>query len=304
MIKRLLKEYEYELKAASGLSKHSIAAYLKDAHDYVVYLIDIKGYDDVKHIQTKDVQNYFMTLRKKHYAAATFSRKRSAIKRFHQFLVDERLVDDNIFMDLPKQRRKQHLPTVLSIEECERLLSVYSEFDTPLKKRNQAMLEMLYGSGLRISELIGLTLDQVYVQRGLIRVLGKGQKERMLPLGSEAQKALRDYLADGRMTLLKTPTDAVFLNRFGKPISRVGFFKIIKELAQEAGIDKNVSPHTLRHSFATHLLERGVGLRYVQELLGHRDVSTTEIYTHVTHQQLQHVFDTYHPLKRSEEDDN
>jgi len=304
MIKRLLKEYEYELKAASGLSKHSIAAYLKDAHDYVAYLTDVKGYDEVKNIQTKDVQNYFMTLRKKHYTSSTFSRKRSAIKRFHQFLVDERLVDDNILMDLPKQRRKKTLPTVLSLEECERLLSVYSDFDTPLKRRNQAMLEMLYGSGLRISELIGLTLDQVYVQRGLVRVLGKGQKERMLPLGAEAQKALRDYLAEGRMTLLKTPTDAVFLNRFGKPISRVGFFKIVKELAQQAGIDKTVSPHTLRHSFATHLLERGVDLRYVQELLGHRDVSTTEIYTHVSNQQLQHVFDTYHPLKGSEEDDH
>lgn len=303
MIKRLLKEYEYELKAASGLSKHSVAAYLNDARDYVAYLTETKGLQDVKDISTHDVQNYFMTLRKKHYATATFSRKRSAIKRFHQFLVDERLVDENIMMDLPKQRRKKALPTVLSMAECEALLSVYDRLDSPLKYRNQAMLELLYGSGLRISELVELTLDQVYVQRGLIRVLGKGQKERLLPLGQEAQKALRDYLAQGRMLLLKTPTDAVFLNRFGGRISRVGFFKIIKELALEAGLTKNVSPHTLRHSFASHLLERGVDLRYVQELLGHRDVSTTEIYTHINNQQIQQVFDAYHPLKGRDTDE-
>ena len=297
MIKRLLKEYEYELKASSGLSKHSVAAYLNDTADYVRYLIDVKGITDVNDIRSLDVQNYFMTLRKKHYANSTFSRKRSAIKRFHQFLLDERLVQENIMMDLPKQRRKKSLPSVLSMAECEALLSVYDRLDTPLKLRNQAMLELLYGSGLRISELVGLTLDQVYVQRGVIRVLGKGQKERLLPMGEEAQRALRRYLSDGRLALLKSSHDAVFINRFGKPISRVGFFKIIKELAQDAGIEKNVSPHTLRHSFASHLLERGVDLRYVQELLGHSDVSTTEIYTHISNQQLKAVFDRFHPLR-------
>ena len=297
MLNQAVKEFEYEIKMASGLAQNSITSYLRDVRDYVRYLQQVRGIDHLDNVSAQDIQNYFMTLRKKHYAQSSMARKRSAIRRFHQFLVDERMSQANPLVEMPKMRRKKPLPKVLSMAECETLLNVYKVIDTPLKWRNQAMLEMLYGSGLRISELTELRLDQVFVQRGLIHVQGKGGKTRVLPLGETAQAALRDYLAKGRQALLKTPTEYVFLNRFGKAISRVGFFKVIRELAQQAGLSQEVSPHMLRHSFASHLLSRGVDLRYVQELLGHSDISTTEIYTHVDLEDLKALFDQYHPLK-------
>lgn len=297
MLDQAVKEFEYEVKMGSGLAQNSIVSYIRDVRDYVTYLKHVRGIDHFDYVTTKDIQNYFMTLRKKHYAHSSMARKRSAIRRFHQFLVDERMSQANPLVEMPKMRRKKPLPKVLSMAECERLLSVYTVLDTPLKLRNQAMLEMLYGSGLRISELTELRLEQVFVQRGLIHVQGKGGKTRVLPLGEEAKQALRDYLAKARQELLTLPTDYVFLNRFGKGMSRVGFFKIIRDLAIEAGLSQKVSPHMLRHSFASHLLSRGVDLRYVQELLGHSDISTTEIYTHVDLEDLKAMFDQHHPLK-------
>lgn len=297
MLDQAVKEFEYEIKMASGLAQNSVTSYIRDVRDYVRYLKQVRGIDHVDRVSTHDIQNYFMTLRKKHYAPSSMARKRSAIRRFHQFLVEERLSQVNPLVEMPKMRRRKPLPKVLSMAECETLLAVYKVLDTPLKLRNQAMLEMLYGSGLRITELTELRLEQVFVQRGLIHVQGKGGKTRVLPLGEAAKQALRAYLAQGRQNLLNVPTDYVFLNRFGKKISRVGFFKIIKELAEQAGLTQSVSPHMLRHSFATHLLSRGVDLRYVQELLGHSDISTTEIYTHVDLEDLKAMFDEHHPLK-------
>jgi len=293
MLKQLLKEYEYELKSSGSLSKNSMQAYLADITQYVNYLAgkDIKRADM---IDKATVKQYLMVLRKRHNATSTVSRKISAIKGFHQFMVDEKIVDDNVVLSIHRPKQSKSLPEVLSIEEMERLLESASG-DSPLNARNVAMIELLYGSGLRISELLSLTTDMLHINEGVVHVMGKGGKERMVPLGNQAQQALKHYLEDGRLQLTHVPTPHVFLNQRGKPLSRVGFFKILRDIAKNAGIDKNVSPHTLRHSFASHLLEGGVDLRYVQELLGHSSIATTELYTHINKQQLIAVYDQYHP---------
>ncbi len=299
MLSRLLKEYEYELKASHALSKNSVSAYMSDLSAYVNYL-EARGIDGPEHITKDHVHNYLMTLRKKHVAASSVNRKLSALNKFHQFLLEEKLVNDNIILAIRRPKRAKKLPAVLSVEEIEALLDA-AQGDSPLARRNVAMVELLYGSGLRIGELIALQIDDLHINMGFINVTGKGGAERIVPIGSEAASALKRYLEAARPTLLKAPTPYVFLNRHGRPIGRVGFYKILKATAADAGIDKDVSPHTLRHSFATHLLENGVDLRYVQEMLGHQDVSTTEIYTHINRKQLIAVYDAYHPHAKNKE---
>ncbi len=300
MIKQLLKEYDYELKSAMGLSKNTIAAYMHDLNAYYDYLV-FKAIEHPNHITKATIHSYLMTLRKKHLSASTVSRKLSAIKGFHQFLVNERVVEDNVILSISRPKQRKRLPEVLTLQELESMIMVASASSTPLAKRNTAMIELLYGSGLRITELIQLKTSDLHLNQGFINIIGKGQKERIVPIGNMAQTALRIYLESARLELSKVPTPFVFLNRFGKPIGRVGFFKILKSIASEAGIDKTVSPHTLRHSFASHLLEAGVDLRYVQEMLGHTDISTTEIYTHISKKQLIAVYDHYHPHAQKKE---
>ena len=299
MLKQLLKEYEYELKASSHLGRQSKVAYLSDLKQYLAYLTQ-KGINDPKAIDKSIVKQYLMVLRKHHIAASSVSRKLSALKGFHQFLLDDKLVDDNIILKIHRPKTQKKLPETLRIEEIETILKAATG-DTPLQQRNLAMLELLYGSGLRITELLSLKTADLHINQGLINVTGKGEKERIVPIGSISAQALKSYLENGWLKLKKQPTSFVFLNKHGNPLSRVGFFKILKNLALEAGIEKNVSPHTLRHSFASHLLERGVDLRYVQELLGHQSIATTELYTHIHKQQLIAVYDQFHPhAKRSE----
>ncbi len=293
MLKQLLKEYEYEIKATTHLSKNSTSAYLSDLKQYIAYL-DKKLITTPEAITKHTIKQYLMVLRKRHASPSTVSRKLSALKGFHQFLVDEKLIDDNIILHVHRPKQEKRLPDILSIEEMEKLIHVI-DTSTPLGKRNLAMLELLYGSGLRISELLNLTTNDLHINQGVINVDGKGGKERIVPIGSEAQSALKTYLESGRLQLSKVPTPQVFLNHHGKPLSRIGFFKLLKNLAQKADIQKKVSPHTLRHSFASHLLEAGVDLRYVQEMLGHSSISTTELYTHINKKQLIAVYDNYHP---------
>ncbi len=293
MLRQLLKEYEYELKASSHLSKNSVAAYLNDLKHYIDYL-EKKEIRNPQAITKHTIKQYLMVLRKKHRTPSTVSRKLSALKAFHQFLLDEKEVTDNVILNVHRPKQEKRLPDVLTLEEMESLLENV-EGTNPLAQRNRAMIELLYGSGLRISELTGLKVNDLHINQGLINVHGKGDKERIVPIGAMAEKALKRYLEDGRLKLKKAPTTHVFLNRLGKPVSRVGFYKVLKDIALKAGVNKNVSPHTLRHSFASHLLEAGVDLRYVQEMLGHVSVSTTELYTHINKKQLIAVYDAYHP---------
>lgn len=295
-MKQLVKEFEYELKAASGLASHTITAYVRDVNDYITYLHVHRQIDDVSKITRKDLTNYVMTLRKKPLRPASLSRKISSLAKFHDFCLKEKLVTENIVKNIAKPKQKKSLPTVLSIPEIQRLLEACQGED-PLTQRNLAMLELLYGSGLRVSELTELQTRQLHLNEGVVHVVGKGQKERIVPLSAYAIEHLRKFIEGPRLKLTKGPSSYVFLNRHGQPISRVGFFKVLREIAKKAGLTKTISPHTLRHSFATHLLEQGVDLRYVQEMLGHQDVSTTEIYTHVNKAHLQSMYLKYHPTK-------
>jgi integrase/recombinase XerD len=223
------------------------------------------------------------------------ARHLSVIRQFHRFLVREARATEDPTAHLEAPRPWQRLPVVLSSEEVDRLLAVRGAV-TPQALRNQAMLELIYASGLRVSELIGLRLASLDLGIGIVRVVGKGDKERLVPVGETAANSLRAYLRDGRPRLEKgRPSDSLFLGRHGQGLTRQMFWQLVKKIARAAGITKTVTPHTLRHSFATHLLERGADLRSVQIMLGHADIGTTQIYTHMSRTHLKAIYDKFHP---------
>ena len=213
----------------------------------------------------------------------------------------EKLVYANVTTGISLPKKEKRLPLVLSVNEIDALM-IAADGDEPLSLRNRAMLELLYGSGLRITELIDLRLGDIHLNMGFINVTGKGNKERIVPIGEEGQLALKRYIEKGRSELKTVSGDIIFVNNRGNKISRVGFYKTLKRLAIKAGITKDISPHTLRHSFASHLLENGVDLRMVQELLGHNDISTTQIYTHINKKQLKSVYEEFHPRSYKKEE--
>ncbi len=222
-------------------------------------------------------------------------RKISSIKSFYTFLINEDIYKINLDIERPKFYKK--LPKVLTIDEVDKLLNI--PLETPFDYRNKAMLELMYATGLRISELINLKVNDIDLLEGTVIVMGKGSKERVIPVGDYAVDYLNKYL-NVRYKLLRDPTDYLFLNNHGRPISRQGFFKILKALLREKGLNEDASPHTLRHSFATHLINRGADLRSVQEMLGHSDITTTKIYTEVSDELVRKEYNEYHP--RSKED--
>ena len=245
-------------------------------------------------IGRKHIEAYLKTLKRKNLSSKTMSRKLTSIKGFHQFLILEKETDDNVSITIEMPKIEKSLPDVLSIEDVVKIINQLQGSD-PLTLRNIALLELIYGSGLRVSELLNLQVSDVHLTAGYVRVTGKGSKEREVPLGEVSVLALRKYLSSGRQQLVKMKTADLFLNMNGQKLSRQGFFKILKKLAQEAGVSKEVSPHTLRHSFATHLLEAGVDLRTLQELLGHEDISTTQIYTHISQKHIKDAYLSSHP---------
>ncbi|MCF7925891.1 MAG: site-specific tyrosine recombinase XerD [Candidatus Izimaplasma sp.] len=301
MLKQLQKEYMYYLRITRGLANNTIKSYMTDLDEYIVFLeknYDIKLPND---ITKQHIRNFLLRLKRKEEASSSIARKISAIRSFHRFLLQEKEVDENVALGIHLPKKEKKLPTVLSIKEIDALMTA-ADGDQPLEQRNRAMLELLYGSGLRVSELLNLTLPDLHINTGFIDVIGKGDKERIVPLGEESAYAIKRYLEDGRKALKKHNDPALFINQRGNKLSRVGLFKIIKKLTKKAGIVKDISPHTLRHSFASHLLENGVDLRFVQELLGHEDVSTTQIYTHINKTQLKDVYDRYHPRSGNKEE--
>lgn len=213
----------------------------------------------------------------------------------------EKIVYNNVALGVTLPKKEKKLPIVLSVEEIDALM-VAADGDEPLEIRNRAMLELLYGSGLRISELLNLKLSDLHINMGFINILGKGNKERIVPIGAECAYHLKKYLDSSRPYLKKIPGEILFFNSRGSEISRVGFYKVLKKITFKAGIMKDVSPHTLRHSFASHLLDNGVDLRVVQELLGHEDISTTQIYTHISKNKLKQVYEDFHPRARNKEE--
>ena len=294
MLKGLLKEYEYYLKITKGLSSNSISSYTTDLKEYIEFLDKNYLLKDPEHITKQHIRNFISRLKRKNNSPASISRKMSAIRSFHKYMLIEKIVYANVTTGISLPKKEKRLPLVLSVNEIDALM-IAADGDEPLALRNRAMLELLYGSGLRITELIELRLVDIHLNMGFINVTGKGNKERIVPIGDEGQYALKRYIEKGRSELKTVMGDIIFVNNRGNKISRVGFYKTLKRLAIKAGITKDISPHTLRHSFASHLLENGVDLRMVQELLGHEDISTTQIYTHISRKHLKAVYEEFHP---------
>lgn len=295
-MEELVVEYTTYLSSEKMKSHNTIDAYRSDVLNYIYYLENVGNIHDIKDVTTEDVKKYLGYLKKLGYTAASSSRALSTLKSFHKFLALERYTKTNPTLSISAPKLDKKLPTVLSVDETMRLLNILND-DTPYNARNRAMIEVMYGTGLRVSELVNLKLSELHLTSKMISTTGKGSKERIIPINDYASKILRDYIIKFRPELLKRGKDQnyVFLNNVGDPLSRQSFFLILKRLAKEAGIDKEISPHTLRHSFATHLLEAGTDLRFIQEMLGHEDISTTQIYTHLSKQKIKAVYNSAHP---------
>ena len=276
-----------------GLRQNSLEAYQGDLTRYLTYLRDRRR--NATSLDRTDVPRYLLALRDAGLSPRSVGRHLSAIRQFHRFLVRQKLATEDPTSHLEAPRPWRRLPGVLSSEEVDRLLAA-REVATPQDLRNRAMLELMYASGLRVSELVGLRLGDADLSLGIVRVIGKGDKERLVPVGDAATDSLRAYLNDGRARLAKgRASDHLFLGRHGRGLTRQMFWQIIKRAAVRAGIAKAVTPHTLRHSFATHLLERGADLRAVQLMLGHADIATTQIYTHLNRAHLKAMYEKFHP---------
>ncbi len=291
-----IKQFETYLKLERSLSENSIQAYVRDAEKLKQYmLIHYPSISPLK-TSTRQLQAFIAFISEMGLSAHSQARIISGIKAFFQYLVFDELIenDPTELLEAPKLGRK--LPDTLDLQEINQLLDAI-DLASPEGQRNRAILEVLYSSGLRVSELINLKLDHVYTDISFLRVIGKGNKERLVPIGREALKHLRIYTDQIRIHIpVKTGSQSiVFLNRRGGKLSRVMIFTIIKNLALKIGLKKTISPHTFRHSFATHLIEGGADLRAVQEMLGHQSITTTEIYTHLDRDYLKQIIKTFHP---------
>lgn len=293
-MQEIIEEYLHYIMIEKGLSENTIAAYRRDLASYREFLEKEK----VGHIDNVDrhiLSLYLGHMKEEKKSQKTIARATASIRGFHQFALREKYAvnDPTVMMEPPKVA--QHLPDVLTIAEVDMFLQSPDTTKTA-GKRDQAMLEVLYATGMRVSELINLNTDDVNLIMGYVRVFGKGNKERIIPLGSTSIKVLEHYMKYTRPKMLKREvTDSLFLNFHGRRMTRQGFWKIIRQLKDEVGIEKKLTPHTLRHSFATHLLENGADLRAVQEMLGHADISTTQLYTHISKKQIRDVYKKTHP---------
>jgi len=283
------------LQVERNLSANTIAAYRNDLTRYLDFLQEA-GVSDLQLVNFNLIQDYINLLSELELAAASLARNFSALRAFHRFLVSENLSSNDPTELLQSPRLPRRLPQVLDLVEIERLLTVI-DVSTSKGIRDRAIIETLYSTGVRVSELINLKMADVYFHQGVIRVLGKGSKERIVPFGSRAAQAIKQYITAVRALLMRfrRSRDFLFLNFRGGPLSRMGVWKIIQEYVRLADIQKPVSPHVFRHSFATHLLEGGANLRAVQELLGHADIATTQIYTHLDREYLIEQHRTFHP---------
>ena len=300
-----IKEFIMYLMGEKMLSSNTAKSYETDLNKYCEYLKKYRNIYDIIDITKDDVEAYLTMLKKNGFTASSIARKLTAIKKFHAFCVNEyREVKDDTAKLISSSKKEIHLPEVLTVEEILMLIEAI-DTTTDVGIRNKAIIETLYCTGMRISELTELKLSQIQLNKKYLIAYGKGQKERICQLGDEAVVALRKYITEVRIKWIHTPTDLCFLNYQGKHLSRNYLFKYIKELALKAGINKEISPHTLRHSFATHLLQNDVSLRVVQAMLGHENISTTQIYTHIENEHLKQVYIKAHPMsenKKSEED--
>lgn len=269
----MFRRYEYYLKIECAMSPNTVASYISD----LTAFFSAVG-KDPKDVIPEDIISYFAettALSKRSQA-----RVLSSLHSFYKWMIMEGEMTDNPSDAIEAPKLGKYLPAVLSVEEVDRLIAAV-DLDSAFGKRDRAMLETLYGLGLRVSELISLRISSIWTEQGFVSVIGKGDKQRLVPLGGMARDAIRDYLEVRGPAADRESSDILFLNRFGRALTRIAVFKMIKAYAVKAGISKEISPHTLRHSFATHLIENGADLRAVQEMLGHESILTTEIYTHI-----------------------
>lgn len=289
--KKLLSDYIIELKTIKQRDKDTtVNSYSEDIYKYLEYM-ESKNISSALDISYNNLLDYLKYLDDNKYEVSSVARKIVSIKAFHKYLSENyKVIDISTKINTPRFYRK--LPNILTIEEVDNLLDI--KLDTPFDYRNKAMLELMYSSGLRVSELINLELSDIDLNNNYVRCFGKGSKERIVPVGEYSSKYLSIYINEYRDSMKKSYyTEKIFLNNHGKEMTRQGLFKIIKKIAKDKDINKNITPHMLRHSFATHLLNNGADLRTIQEMLGHSSISTTQIYTNVTNDILKENYDLY-----------
>ncbi|MEX2032230.1 MAG: site-specific tyrosine recombinase XerD [Dehalococcoidia bacterium] len=299
-VKDRVEAFLHYLSAERGSSKNTIDAYRNDLNGFMKFLNgnDVATTDPAKCVTRDAINGYIGNLNERRYAKATVARKVAAVKSFCAFLLDHGDLRTNPAAQVDSPRAPKPVPKPMTTEEVDALLQQPRKYDSPEAVRDAAMLELMYATGMRVTELVSLNMDSVHTDPppAWVRCLGKGSKERTIPVHEHAVEALMTYLDDSRPALLKNrPHQALFVNRRGERLTRQGFWLILKGYAKGAGIDSHVTPHTLRHSFATHLLRGGASVRDVQELLGHANVSTTQVYTQLADEHLREVYENVHP---------
>jgi integrase/recombinase XerD len=292
--------YQNYLKIEKSLSRNTVDAYCRDIQKMNFFFNNGDSSKKIKYIKHEDFQDYLSQLNSLKISARSQSRIISSIRSFFKYLILEKIIETNPSNLLENPKTGKKLPEFLTIEEIDLIVNEVDRSKIN-GERNLAILEVLYGCGLRVTELLELKISEIYWKEGFIRVIGKGNKERLVPLGKIASKHLKIYLEEIRVhqKINKDFVDHVFINKNGSKLSRVMIFKIIKKLTEKASITKTVSPHTLRHSFATHLVEGGADLRAVQEMLGHQSITTTEIYTHLDKNYLKQSILDHHPIEKT-----
>ncbi len=292
----LIKHFADYLRLELSLSDNSVEAYCHDIHLFLQYLENQNVSIAANDIKQETIENFFAYLFDLNIGATSQARILSGLKSFWRYLTQENLTETDPTLLIPSPSMGRHLPEVLSYEEIQKMIDSI-DLSLPNGHRNKAMIEVLYGCGLRVSELTNLQISDIYKGDGFLRIFGKGSKERLVPIGDSSLKILYQYIEGARLHITPKPkfTDTVFLNSRGTGLTRQMVFLIVKELAEKNGITKTISPHTFRHSFATHLLEGGANLLAVQQMLGHSSVSTTEIYTHISDELLRDTLTTFHP---------
>lgn len=292
-MEKWIDSYMNFVAVEKGLSRNTLDSYSGDLVRYASFLGGSGC--TIEETSKLEVMSYLLWLRKRGLSTKTMARCISVLRGFYRWLADEGMLPGNPLEDMESPRTTRSLPEVLSVDEVDSLLN-QPDLSNPVGMRDKAMLELLYATGLRVSELTNLDLNSINMEAGFVVVFGKGAKQRIVPMGQTALQWMRRYLEESRARLLgNNRSPLAFVSQWGRGMTRQGFWKIIKKYALKAGIRKNISPHTLRHSFASHLLEGGADLRSVQSLLGHVDISTTQIYTHVTRERLKRIHARYHP---------
>ena len=300
-LKRSVDSFLNYMAVERGVSPNTLAAYKNDLYQLADYMKSRGGGngDGWRRVDDQALTDYLLSLHELGYSDTTRARKVASSKSLFNFLVEESVISKDPTENLNSPRMGRSLPEVLSVEEVARLLAAVSKGEGPEAARDRAMLELMYASGMRVSELVSLNLDDIQLEEGSLRCFGKGSKERVIPIHDTAVEAVREYLENGRPQMATGRSGTyLFLNRRGERLTRQGFWLILKGHAKRAGIKSKITPHKLRHSFATHLLRGGAPLRHVQELLGHASITTTQVYTHLTSEHVRSEYDNAHPRAR------